>query len=569
MVRSAPGGAPPRGDTHGRPAARARPRPARHRAAERAGIGASAVRPGAHPAAGLRRPAAAVQRRLPGRREHPGLAGAWPRPAARGGVAAADRATTRSPRSTAGSATTRARTSATGRSSTARSRSTRSSGSSATSRIEQRLGASTRRRQRTGKRVLVVGSGPSGLSAAYHLARLGHEVEIRDSGPLAGRDDALRHPDLPAAAATCWTPRSAGIAAPGRQLRAGPPGRGPAGRDDARAASTRRSSRSAPTCPSGSTSPTRTPAAVVDAVAFLRGVASGRAAGARPAGSRSTAAATPRWTPPGSPAGSAPTTPSSSTAAPASRCPPTRTRPQDAEAEGVRINWLRTISLDGRARAHRRDPGARRARPARTAPGVFETLEADTVILALGQESDTGFLHERARRRVRRRRGPGRRAPTLMTGAPGVFAGGDAVPSERTVTVGVGHGKKAARNIDAWLRGAGAHQRAQAPGGRASTSSPVVLRRPQPAPAGRPRPGRPGCRRSTRCVAGLTADEARYEAGRCLSCGNCFECDGCLGACPEDAVIKLGVGPPLPVRLRHVHRLRHAAPSSARCTPSR
>ena len=37
-------------------------------------------------------------------------------------------------------------------------------------------------RVRTGKRVLVVGAGPSGLSAAYHLARLGHEVEIRDAG---------------------------------------------------------------------------------------------------------------------------------------------------------------------------------------------------------------------------------------------------------------------------------------------------------------------------------------------------------------------------------------------------
>ena len=43
-------------------------------------------------------------------------------------------------------------------------------------------------------------------------------------------------------------------------------------------------------------------------------------------------------------------------------------------------------------------------------------------------------------------------------------------------------------------------------------------------------------------VGGLSDDEATYEAGRCLSCGNCFECDGCLGACPEDAVIKLGVG---------------------------
>ncbi len=38
----------------------------------------------------------------------------------------------------------------------------------------------------TGKRVLVVGAGPSGLSAAYHLARLGHEVEIRDAGAAPG-----------------------------------------------------------------------------------------------------------------------------------------------------------------------------------------------------------------------------------------------------------------------------------------------------------------------------------------------------------------------------------------------
>src|SRR3954447_8943694 len=38
----------------------------------------------------------------------------------------------------------------------------------------------------TGKRVLVVGAGPSGLSAAYHLARLGHTVEIHEAGPYTG-----------------------------------------------------------------------------------------------------------------------------------------------------------------------------------------------------------------------------------------------------------------------------------------------------------------------------------------------------------------------------------------------
>ena len=84
--------------------------------------------------------------------------------------------------------------------------------------------------------------------------------------------------------------------------------------------------------------------------------------------------------------------------------------------------------------------------------GRFETLAADTVILALGQETDTAFL----------RQVPGvefsadgtvQVSTSMMTGCAGVFAGGDMVPSERTVTVGVGHGKKAARNIDAWLRG--------------------------------------------------------------------------------------------------------------------
>jgi NADPH-dependent glutamate synthase beta subunit-like oxidoreductase len=51
---------------------------------------------------------------------------------------------------------------------------------------QARLGASSRRRRTAGKRVLVVGAGPSGMSAAYHLRRLGHAVTVIEAGPLMG-----------------------------------------------------------------------------------------------------------------------------------------------------------------------------------------------------------------------------------------------------------------------------------------------------------------------------------------------------------------------------------------------
>ena len=47
----------------------------------------------------------------------------------------------------------------------------------------------------TNKRVMVIGAGPSGLSAAYHLALLGHEVEIYEAGPVSG---GMLHFGIPA-----------------------------------------------------------------------------------------------------------------------------------------------------------------------------------------------------------------------------------------------------------------------------------------------------------------------------------------------------------------------------------
>ena len=130
---------------------------------------------------------------------------------------------------------------------------------------------------------------------------------------------------------------------------------------------------------------------------------------------------------------------------------------------------------------------------------------------------------------------------SMMTGSPGLFAGGDMVPSERTVTIGVGHGKRAARHIDAWLRDSAPKS---APKHDTATFDMLNLwffgdatRRQQPELEPHERLAGFG-----EVVGGLSVEEATFEARRCLSCGNCCECDGCLGACPEDAVIKLGPG---------------------------
>jgi len=160
-------------------------------------------------------------------------------------------------------------------------------------------------------------------------------------------------------------------------------------------------------------------------------------------------------------------------------------------------------------------------------------------VLALGQDVDLSLLERVPGLAIED--GVVKVGPNMMTGYPGIFAGGDMVPSERTVTVGVGHGKKAARHIDAWLRGA-----SYAPPPKHEAAAFELLNPWYYADA--PKTVRPVLdlirRQSTfdEVQGALDESNALFEARRCLSCGNCFECDNCYGVCPDNAVIKLGPG---------------------------
>jgi NADPH-dependent glutamate synthase beta subunit-like oxidoreductase len=208
----------------------------------------------------------------------------------------------------------------------------------------------------------------------------------------------------------------------------------------------------------------------------------------------------------------------------------------EAIEEGVKINWLRTIKeIDQTTYTVEVMEVGEDGRPFGT--GRMETLEADSLILALGQSTDTTLLKDV----------PGIEFEwdtvivndQMMTGHEGIFAGGDMVPSERTVTVAVGHGKKAARNIDAWLRG----QQYFAPPKHELASFEKLHLWYFTDAATRPQDNIDLLHRQSgfeEVVKGLKKSDAVFESLRCLSCGNCFECDGCFGACPERAIIKLG-----------------------------
>jgi 2-oxoacid:acceptor oxidoreductase delta subunit (pyruvate/2-ketoisovalerate family) len=391
----------------------------------------------------------------------------------------------------------------------------------------------------TDRHVLIVGAGPSGMSAAYQLRRLGHAVTVLEAGPLLGGMMRFGIPKyrLPRAVLDAEMQRIVAMGVTvqlntkvfdlARTMKEG-------GYDAAFLAVGAHIAKR-------TYIPAKDSSRILDAVAVLRSMEGADGAEQPMLGRRVVVYGG------GNTALDVARTAKRLGATEAiivyrrtrEKMPAHDFEVEEALQEGVLVKWLSTIKAagDGALTIEKMVlDGQGLPQPT----GEFETLEADSLILALGQDVDLSLLDDVPGLTLKD--GVVQVDPaTMMTGHPGLFAGGDMVPAERNVTVAVGHGKKAARHIDAWLRGAkveAAAKHGAATFERLNTwyysDAPKTLQ-----------PQLDIARRTSsfdEVQGGLSADNALFEARRCLSCGNCFECDNCYGVCPDNAVIKLGPG---------------------------
>ena len=166
--------------------------------------------------------------------------------------------------------------------------------------------------------------------------------------------------------------------------------------------------------------------------------------------------------------------------------------------------------------------------------GVRKTYDADLVILAIGQSPETDFLKELPGFELLRGGWAKADALSLATGSPGVFAGGDLVTGPKMAIDAVSQGQEAAESIKRYLEGKDLKE------GRCAKETELVVEVPE------------GIERRARAVipsipvderrgfeeVELALDEAtaRAEAERCLNCRRCLGCKLCEEACKPGAI---------------------------------
>lgn len=231
---------------------------------------------------------------------------------------------------------------------------------------------------------------------------------------------------------------------------------------------------------------------------------------------------------------------------------------EEAEEEGVSFHFLAApvaILTDGgrvrgvqAVRMRLGEPDASGRRRPEPIPDSEFVLEADTVIPALGQEADLDAVPPD----VAVQAGAIRIDPSGQTTRPGVFAGGDVATGFGTVTAAIGSGKRAALAIGRFLRGEAqpeypplhenvrAFPRPMLPEVVTFEELNTAYLRRVPRPEARLRPAEERLKDWAEVRQGLEPATVVAEGLRCFSCGTCNRCDNCLNFCPDISVRRRG-----------------------------
>lgn len=203
---------------------------------------------------------------------------------------------------------------------------------------------------------------------------------------------------------------------------------------------------------------------------------------------------------------------------------------EEALAEGVEILTLRTINKIEKGKItldkmlYENDVLSK--------SGETEIVAADSVIFAIGQAADTEVFAGIEDIKIIEG-GVIDVDKNLMTGHAGIFAGGDIINGKRTVTHAIGAGKRAAKSIDAYVRGVelpakNKHEVA----GFKNLNTEYFKKNPKKEVS------RLGELNFEEKNISYDNEKIVQESARCFSCGNCFHCDNCYGYCPDNAIIK-------------------------------
>ena len=227
---------------------------------------------------------------------------------------------------------------------------------------------------------------------------------------------------------------------------------------------------------------------------------------------------------------------------------------EEAEEEGIKLELL-TLAVEVVAeddhvtgvrcvRTRLGEPNERGFRmPVPVEDSEF-VLRADTLIAAVGQTPEASFLKPGHGLEIGPRGTFVVNTQTLETNHPGVFAGGGSARGQNVLIQAIADGRRAALSIDRHVRGVPLltpRELQPLPVAHLTDEEMSELIQAEDVNAGprevmRTAPAQDRIRDFREVEFGLTEEQARAEASRCLECGLCSECGLCVDKCPVDCI---------------------------------